>query len=167
VCQKARIIVHEPNLANSAPSESSHGGTNTTRSMFRKPGGELDVMQVQRVLEKNAELELVVSCPNLVIWRRKLTIRDGGCDCPDDQERFLCEIPRNTDDPLIHLPRSLDLHSFTFHVIAFIPVPSILYLYQPCINLFSNESVLSTFTQFSSLRAEAVIHQDITTYFEI
>jgi hypothetical protein len=32
--------------------------------MFRKPGGELDVMQVQRVLEKNAELELVVSSPN-------------------------------------------------------------------------------------------------------
>jgi hypothetical protein len=36
--------------------------------MFRKPGGELDVMQVQRVLEKNAELELVVSCPHIVIW---------------------------------------------------------------------------------------------------
>jgi hypothetical protein len=47
--------------------------------MFRKPGGELDVMQVQRVLEKNAELELVVSCPDIVIWR-KLMSRDGGCD---------------------------------------------------------------------------------------
>jgi len=35
--------------------------------MFRKPGGELDVMQVQRVLEKNAELELVVSSPNLIV----------------------------------------------------------------------------------------------------
>jgi hypothetical protein len=51
--------------------------------MFRKPGGELDVMQVQRVLEKNAELELVVSSPTLlIIWRTKLTIRDGGCDWP-------------------------------------------------------------------------------------
>jgi hypothetical protein len=49
--------------------------------MFRKPGGELDVMQVQRVLEKNSELELVVSSPtHPIIWRRKLTIRDGGCD---------------------------------------------------------------------------------------
>lgn len=35
--------------------------------MFRKPGGELDVMQVQRVLEKNAELELVVSSPHLEV----------------------------------------------------------------------------------------------------
>jgi hypothetical protein len=29
--------------------------------MFRRAGGELDVMQVQRVLEKNPELEAVVS----------------------------------------------------------------------------------------------------------
>jgi hypothetical protein len=39
--------------------------------MFRKPGGELDVMQVQRVLEKNAELELVVSSPGLTERRKK------------------------------------------------------------------------------------------------
>jgi hypothetical protein len=35
--------------------------------MFRRPGGDLDVMQVQRVLEKNAELELVVSFQTLHI----------------------------------------------------------------------------------------------------
>jgi len=38
--------------------------------MFRKPGGELDVMQVQRVLEKNAELELVVSSSYLHVRRQ-------------------------------------------------------------------------------------------------
>jgi hypothetical protein len=49
--------------------------------MFRKPGGELDVMQVQRVLEKNAELELVVSFPHTSTPEsRKLMKRDGGCD---------------------------------------------------------------------------------------
>jgi len=64
--------------------------------MFRKPGGELDAMQVQRVLEKNAELELVVSCPCLVV-PRKLMSRDGGCDRPP--RRSLCDIP---DDFLIH-----------------------------------------------------------------
>jgi hypothetical protein len=50
--------------------------------MFRKPGGELDVMQVQRVLEKNAELELVVSSSSLAVRRRKLMKRDGGCNRP-------------------------------------------------------------------------------------
>jgi len=39
--------------------------------MFRKPGGELDVMQVQRVLEKNAELELVVSSAVLAKLKQK------------------------------------------------------------------------------------------------
>jgi hypothetical protein len=45
-------------------------------------------------------------------------------DVNDAQERFLCDIPRYTDDHLIHPRRSLDLHSFTFHVIAFVVVPS-------------------------------------------
>ena len=38
----------------------------------------MDVMQVQRVLEKNKELELVVSFSS---WEeKKLTNRVGGCD---------------------------------------------------------------------------------------
>lgn len=78
MCQKARIIVHEPNLGNSAPSESSHGGTNTTRSMFRKAGGELDVMQIQRLLEKNPELGVVVSYQAPIASADKA--RAGGCD---------------------------------------------------------------------------------------
>jgi hypothetical protein len=45
--------------------------------MFRRPGGDLDVMQVQRVLEKNAELELVVSLP---ILRKKQADRLGMVD---------------------------------------------------------------------------------------
>lgn len=74
VCQKARIIVHEPNLGNSAPSESSHGGTatgtGTSKSIFRKAGGELDIMQVQRLLEKNPDMGIVVSSPFLAKERR-------------------------------------------------------------------------------------------------
>lgn len=43
--------------------------------MFRRPGGDLDVMQVQRVLEKNAELELVVSfLPRLLTANKLITI---------------------------------------------------------------------------------------------
>jgi hypothetical protein len=45
-------------------------------------------------------------------------------DVIDHLERLLCDISRNADDSLIHLPRSLDLHSFMVHVIAFVFVPS-------------------------------------------
>ncbi|WVQ97314.1 hypothetical protein IAU59_004425 [Kwoniella sp. CBS 9459] len=53
VCQKARIIVRDPNISSVAPSESSAGrsGTGTRRTGFN-----IDVMQVQKVLEKNDDL---------------------------------------------------------------------------------------------------------------
>nr|XP_018267308.1 uncharacterized protein I303_01293 [Kwoniella dejecticola CBS 10117]OBR89466.1 hypothetical protein I303_01293 [Kwoniella dejecticola CBS 10117] len=53
VCQKARIIVHDPE-ASEAPSVSSAGRSDTTRS--RKTGFNIDVMQVQRLLQRNDEL---------------------------------------------------------------------------------------------------------------
>jgi hypothetical protein len=62
VCQKARIIVHEPTGNTTiAPSESSAGNTNRSGRRERQGVGECDVMQVQRVLEKNPDLKSVVS----------------------------------------------------------------------------------------------------------
>jgi hypothetical protein len=62
--------------------------------MFRRPGGELDVMQVQRVLEKNKELELVVSSLPLVPRDEKLMNRGGGCDRTNDQELSVIQFER-------------------------------------------------------------------------
>lgn len=66
VCQKARIIVHEPG-SSVAPSESSGGrgprsdsGMTTTTALRARNAG-VDVMQIQRVLMRNPELANVVS----------------------------------------------------------------------------------------------------------
>ncbi|OCF39530.1 hypothetical protein I317_06689 [Kwoniella heveanensis CBS 569] len=52
VCQKARIIVRDPRLDSAAPSESSAGRSAGTR----KTSFNIDIMQVQKILEKNDEL---------------------------------------------------------------------------------------------------------------
>ena len=57
--------------------------------MFRRPGGDLDVMQVQRVLEKNAELELVVSFLPLVMTANKL-IMTGMVDVIQPRKKIPC-----------------------------------------------------------------------------
>ncbi|WWD17893.1 hypothetical protein CI109_102338 [Kwoniella shandongensis] len=56
VCQKARIIVHEPGTS-VAPSESSAGKSGFASS--RKMGFNIDIMQVQKVLQRNEELSEV------------------------------------------------------------------------------------------------------------
>lgn len=60
MCQKARIIVHDPDRGTTvAPSESSAG--RTSRSKREPVGGNVDIMQVQRILERNPDLSDVVS----------------------------------------------------------------------------------------------------------
>lgn len=79
MCQKARIIVHEPG-SSVAPSESSGGrprsesGMTTTTALRARNAG-VDVMQIQRVLMRNPELANVVSCRD----------RSGGCHLFDAQ----------------------------------------------------------------------------------
>jgi hypothetical protein len=63
VCQKARIIVHDPERATTvAPSESSAGRKTVLSGKNFVPTGKIDVMQMQKILEKNPELSDVVSC---------------------------------------------------------------------------------------------------------
>ena len=60
VCQKARIIVHDPDKGTTvAPSESS--ADQTGRSKREPLGGNVDIMQVQRILKRNPDLADVVS----------------------------------------------------------------------------------------------------------
>ncbi|KAK8865920.1 hypothetical protein IAR55_001068 [Kwoniella newhampshirensis] len=56
VCQKARIIVHEPGTS-VAPSESSAGRSGFASS--RRTGFNIDIMQVQKVLQRNEDLSEV------------------------------------------------------------------------------------------------------------
>lgn len=104
VCQKARIVVHDP-TATTAASESSFGrsvnrrpnhpvapsragssGTGTTDLRARNAG--VDVMQIQKVLEKNPELADVVSYGFFFsVWGREVLPR--GCIGPGGRLRCI------------------------------------------------------------------------------
>lgn len=84
VCQKARIIVHEAGSSH-APSESSGGrgarsdAGRTTTTALRARNDNHDVLQIQRVLQRNPELADVVSWHLPEKNATANVIRRGGC----------------------------------------------------------------------------------------
>jgi hypothetical protein len=101
VCQKARIIVHEPTGTTIAPSESSAGRSNRERAVL----GEIDAHQIQKVLSRNPDLSSVVG-PAFLCLRMQLK----GVDVVD----------------VIRLTEGFSLHIFSSLLLS--SLPSLLFL---------------------------------------